>query len=74
MVWPILRRGDEDAWLDPEIHELEELQKMFKPCPSSWLMAEEVSPLVNSPKNNSPAVLEPVVNIGVERVRSLFDS
>jgi len=35
----ILGRSDEDAWLDPEIHEQEELQKLFKPCPSSWLTA-----------------------------------
>jgi len=35
----ILGRSDEDAWLDPEIHEQEELQKLFKTCPSSWLTA-----------------------------------
>jgi putative SOS response-associated peptidase YedK len=56
----ILGRSDEDAWLDPEVHEPEELRKFLKPCPDSWLKAIEVSPLVNSPKNNSPAVLEPV--------------
>jgi len=29
------------------------------PCPSEWLTAVEVSPLVNSAKNNSPEVLQP---------------
>jgi len=57
----ILGRSDEDAWLDPEVHEQEALQKFFKPCPSSWLTAVEISPLVNSPKNNTPAVLQPIV-------------
>src|SRR2546427_2298756 len=28
----ILGRTDEDAWLDPEVHEQDELEKLFKPC------------------------------------------
>jgi len=56
----ILGRSDEDAWLDPEIHEREAQRKLLKPCPSSWLNAVEVSTLVNSPKNNTPEVLRPV--------------
>ena len=55
----ILGRADEEEWLDPEVHEQSVLQRMFKPCPSEWLTAVEVSPLVNSAKNNSPEVLEP---------------
>jgi putative SOS response-associated peptidase YedK len=57
----ILGRSDEDAWLDPEIHEQEALQALMKPCPSSWLTTCEISPLVNSPKNNTVEVLEPFV-------------
>jgi putative SOS response-associated peptidase YedK len=56
----ILGRSDEDAWLDPDVREREALQKLFTPCPSSWLKAVEVSRLVNSPRNNTPAVLQPV--------------
>ena len=56
----ILDRQDEEAWLDLEIHEQEALQKLLKPCPSAWLVAAEISTLVNSPKNNTPAVLQPV--------------
>jgi putative SOS response-associated peptidase YedK len=55
----ILGRADEEEWLDPEVHEQNVLQRMFKPCPSGWLTAVEVSPLVNSAKNNSPEVLQP---------------
>jgi putative SOS response-associated peptidase YedK len=31
----------------------------MKPCPDDWLSAAEVSSLVNSPKNNSPEILQP---------------
>jgi putative SOS response-associated peptidase YedK len=55
----ILSRGDEEAWLSPEIHEREHVQKLLKPCPIEWLKAVPVSPLVNSAKNNSPELLEP---------------
>jgi len=44
-----------------ENDEKESLQLLLKPCPSSWLTAVEVSPLVNSPKNNVPEVLQPAV-------------
>jgi len=46
-------------WLDPEIHERQVLQKILQPCPNDWLTAIEVSPLVNSPRNNSPELLLP---------------
>jgi putative SOS response-associated peptidase YedK len=55
----ILNRDDEDAWLDERIHDRRTLQAFLKSCPSSWMNAVEVSTLVNSSKNNSPAVLEP---------------
>jgi putative SOS response-associated peptidase YedK len=58
----ILDRKDEDVWLDPEVHEPELLKPILKPCPSSWLTAIEVSPLVNSAKNNSPELLEPALD------------
>jgi putative SOS response-associated peptidase YedK len=57
----ILGRSDENAWLDPENHEPNRLRTLLKPCPSSWLQAEEVSTLVNSPKNNTPAVLQSAI-------------
>ena len=55
----ILDRSRLEDWLNPEIHEREILQELLQPCPDKWLSATEVSPLVNSPKNNSPEVLQP---------------
>ena len=48
-----------DDWLSPETHEPQDIKGFMKPCPDDWLTAAEVSPLINSPKNNSPEVLEP---------------
>jgi putative SOS response-associated peptidase YedK len=71
----ILGRSDEDAWLDPKFHDQSALQALMKPCPSSWLTACEISPLVNSPKNNTAEVLEPFVaaQAAAERAPRLFD-
>lgn len=56
----ILDSSCEEEWLDPENSNLESLQKLLKPSLSSELKASPISRLVNSPKNNSPEVLEPV--------------
>jgi hypothetical protein len=48
-------------------------QIFVKPCPDEWLTAVEVSPLVNSPKNNTPEVLEPAVTGGAGPRGSLFE-
>jgi putative SOS response-associated peptidase YedK len=50
-------------WLNPEVDERKDLQELMKPCPDEWLSKAEVSQLVNSPKNNSLEVLEPVVAV-----------
>lgn len=68
----ILDRCDEDTWLDPEIHERGPLQNLLKSCPSEWLTASEISPLVNSSKNNSPEVLQPVT-VDKRKAARLFD-
>jgi putative SOS response-associated peptidase YedK len=52
-----------EDWLNPEVHERKDLQELMKPCPDEWLSKAEVSQLVNSPKNNSLEVLEPVVAV-----------
>jgi putative SOS response-associated peptidase YedK len=49
-----------DEWLDPEAQEADQIGKMLKPCPASWLASTEVSTLVNSTKNNRAEVLEPL--------------
>ena len=56
----ILDRANVEEWIDPEVQEHDAIAKMLKPCPDSWLSTVEISSLVNSPKNNSPAVLESV--------------
>ena len=56
----ILHQGNEAEWLDPENTQIQKLKGLLKPCPSEWLETYEISTLVNSPKNNSPDVLQPV--------------
>ena len=60
----ILDNASLDDWLNPETHERKELQELMRPCPNEWLSAVEVSQLVNSPKNNSPEILEPAITVG----------
>ena len=54
----ILEAKDIEEWLDPEVHEPEQIGKLLKPCPPAWLDSIEVSTLVNSPRNNRAEVLE----------------
>jgi putative SOS response-associated peptidase YedK len=49
-----------DDWLSPEIHERRDLQGLLKLCPDNSLSAVQVSQLVNSSKNNTPEILQPV--------------
>ena len=56
----ILEPKQFDEWLDPEVHEAEQINTMLKPCPPQWLESVEVSTLVNSPRNNRAEVLEPL--------------
>jgi len=55
----ILAPEDESPWLDPGLQDPVAIKKMLKPCPSAWLSAFEISPMVNSPRNNRPEVLLP---------------
>jgi putative SOS response-associated peptidase YedK len=61
-------------WLDPEIHERRALKEILWPCPNEWLTAGEVSPVVNSAKNNGPELLQPAVAGHTENMpqRDLF--
>src|SRR5262249_50686720 len=71
----ILDKATLNDWLSPEIHEQRELKELMKPCPDEWLSAEEISPLVNSLKNNSPEILKPAaVAVGTKGLkRVLFE-
>ncbi len=55
----ILRKEDEEKWLDPRLTNPDELLPLLKPYDSSKMEAYEVPDLVNSPKNNTPELLLP---------------
>ena len=55
----ILSPDDYDTWLDPGITDPEEVQSLMRPYPGE-MQAYPVSRAVNSPKNNTAALLEPV--------------
>lgn len=54
----ILKKEDEEKWLDPEIQNPKDLEEILKTSSPDNLRAFEISSLVNSPRNNSPEVLE----------------
>jgi putative SOS response-associated peptidase YedK len=56
----ILPVGVRDQWLDPGSEETE-LRSLLVPLPADDLEAYEVSTLVNSPRNDSPECVQPVV-------------
>jgi putative SOS response-associated peptidase YedK len=56
----ILAPEDHAAWLDPANPAPAKLQALLKPCPPRMMAAHPVSPRVNTPKNDEPALIEPV--------------
>ena len=46
-------------WLDPVFTTPKTLEILLQPFPSELMEAYEVSPLVNDPRNDSPACIEP---------------
>jgi len=56
----ILRKEDEEEWLNPDNIEPEKLQKMLEPISEKDMEAYEVSSIVNSPKNNSKEIISPL--------------
>jgi putative SOS response-associated peptidase YedK len=56
----ILKPEDEKIWLDPSIQNPKSLNQLLKPLPEDLMEAYEVSSLVNSPKNNSPNLVQQI--------------
>lgn len=56
----ILHQKDEDQWLDPELKDVNKLIPLLAPYPSDLMDCYEVSPRVNSPKNDDPECILPV--------------
>jgi putative SOS response-associated peptidase YedK len=50
----ILKRDDEERWLDPELKDAAALLSMLRPYPAGEMEGYEVSRAVNSPLNNGP--------------------
>ena len=53
----ILRREDHEAWLEGT---MEEARAVLTPYPSDLMVAHRVSARVNSVRNNSPELIEPI--------------
>lgn len=54
----ILRREDEDAWLDPAITDPAALLPLLKPLPPEAMVMHEVSPRVNKPEVDEPSLID----------------
>ncbi|MCH8310867.1 MAG: SOS response-associated peptidase [Chloroflexi bacterium] len=59
----ILPRESEALWLDPDEQDSAMLSELLLPYDSNQMEAYEVSTLVNSPRNNSPELIAPVVTL-----------
>lgn len=56
----IVKPADYERWLDPAMTDPEALADMLRPYPAGEMSARRISTLVNSPRNNTPAILEPL--------------
>lgn len=55
----IIPKGMQDAWLAPGT-DAGEIEEILKPYPAGLMKMHEVSPLVNSPRIDSPRCIDPV--------------
>ncbi|MFC0476602.1 SOS response-associated peptidase [Robertmurraya beringensis] len=56
----ILKKEDYDTWLDPNNQDTTMLKSLLRPYPADEMVKYEISPLVNSPKNEVPEILQPM--------------
>ncbi|MBW2229840.1 MAG: SOS response-associated peptidase [Deltaproteobacteria bacterium] len=56
----LLDAADYAGWLDPKLAEPQDVQGLLVAAPEDMLESIRVSTLVNSPRNNQPACIEPV--------------
>ncbi|WP_042455482.1 SOS response-associated peptidase [Neobacillus dielmonensis] len=56
----ILKQEDEKIWLNPAANDLDDLQRLLVPFDPNAMEAYQVSPLVNSPKNNSIELIQKI--------------
>jgi putative SOS response-associated peptidase YedK len=55
----VLEPSQWDAWLDPELDDVDQLEAMLRPAEEGTLCSYPVDPRVNSPRNDDPACIEP---------------
>lgn len=55
----LLDAADFAAWLDPAT-DAREMVPLLRPCPPEWLRAHPVSRAVNTPRNDSATLIEPL--------------
>jgi putative SOS response-associated peptidase YedK len=60
----IIPEDDRTLWLDHSIEDPQQFTGLFAPYPARDMIAYEVSRQVNSPKNNSPQIIEPLNHQG----------
>ena len=53
----ILKKEDEKAWLND--NDTDYLQSLLKPFPAKEMTAYSISKLVNTPRNDTPEIMEP---------------
>lgn len=56
----ILRRDEEELWLNPDETESDRLLPLLKPYPAEMMQAKAVSRAVNNVRNDGPALTQPV--------------
>lgn len=56
----ILKKEDEKTWLNPSLPASPKVSNLLKPLPANLMEAYEVSSLVNSPRNNSPNLIQEI--------------
>jgi putative SOS response-associated peptidase YedK len=56
----ILSPADEDAWLNPDLLDFDQLKRFLKPYPANQMEAYPVPTRVNSPAHNTPDVIKPL--------------
>lgn len=55
----ILHRDDEEEWLDPDVTEPRQVERLLRPYPAEEMEAVPVSRAVNNVRNDGPQLIEP---------------
>ena len=67
----ILRREDEEQWLDVYRTTFAKAQSLLKPLPAESMDTHDVSPIVNSAKYDGPECIQPVSDDEIPSTRQL---